>query len=236
MKPAKVGAEPKKLAFLGVLVLVLGYFVLSNFMGTDSETPAPRSTPSRSSAQAGAVANAISEPPPARAATVRPRPSLRPDGQQLKLSFREKDIDPTTADPTLRLDLLAKVQRVTIGGGERNLFQFGAAPLPPAPEPKIIPKQTPQQIAAAAAEAARPVEPVKPPPPPITLKFYGYSVQGRAGLKKAFFLDGDDIIVATEGQLIKNRYKVVRIGVNLVVVEDVQYRHEQTLRLEEQPG
>jgi hypothetical protein len=232
MKPVKVGAEPKKLAVLGLLLLVLGYFVYSNFLATGAETPAPRS-PS-ASARAGVAGGAVWQPP-AAGVQVRPRTPLRPEAQQFRLSFREKDADPTTADPTLRLDLLAKVQAVSLGTTERNLFQFAAAPLPPAPEPKIIPKPAVQQP-VAAAEAARPADPPKPPPPPITLKFYGYSVQGRGGVKKAFFLDGDNIIVAAEGQLIKNRYKVVRIGVNLVVVEDVQYSYEQTLRLEEQPG
>jgi hypothetical protein len=54
-----------------------------------------------------------------------------------------------------------------------------------------------------------------------------------AGEKRAFFLDGDDIVVATEGQLIKQRYKVIRIGVNSVVVEDMQFQNQQTLPLEE---
>jgi hypothetical protein len=235
MKPVKVGAEPKKVAMLGVLLLVLGYFVHANFLAPDSEVTALRRTTAAASARSDAVSGAMSQLPSEPAPVVRPRPSLRLESQQLRLTFRDKDVDPTTADPTLRLDLLAKVQNVAMGGGERNLFQFGAAPLPPAPEPKIIPTPTPQELAVAQA-AAKPVDPPKPPPPPIALKFYGYSVQGRTGIKKAFFLDGDEIIVATEGQLIKNRYKVVRIGVNLVVVEDVQYRNEQTLRLEEQPG
>ena len=56
------------------------------------------------------------------------------------------------------------------------------------------------------------------------------------GAKRVFFLDGDEIVVATEGQLVKNRYKVVRVGINSVVVEDVQFQHEQTLPLEEQAG
>jgi hypothetical protein len=68
--------------------------------------------------------------------------------------------------------------------------------------------------------------------PPIPLKFYGYSAKG--GTKRAFFLDGDDIQVAGENELIKNRYKVIRIGVNSVVVEDTQNKHEQTLPLIEE--
>ena len=44
--------------------------------------------------------------------------------------------------------------------------------------------------------------------------------------------------MATEGQLVKNRYKIVRIGVNSAVVEDTQFKNnQQTLPLvEEQVG
>jgi hypothetical protein len=54
------------------------------------------------------------------------------------------------------------------------------------------------------------------------------------GRKRAFFLDGDDIFVAAEGELIKKRYKVVRIGVTSVEVEDTQFNHTQMLPLAEE--
>ena len=56
------------------------------------------------------------------------------------------------------------------------------------------------------------------------------------GAKRAFFMDGDDIIVATEGQLIHNRYRVVRIGPSSCTVEDTQFKHEEPLPLEEPNG
>jgi hypothetical protein len=140
--------------------------------------------------------------------------------------------DPVAVDPTLRLDLLAKVQAVKFDGGERNLFQFGAAPLPKTPEPKIVPK--PQ--APVPGESKPSETPIKPPPPPIPLKFYGYASQSRPNQKRAFFLEGDEIIMATEGDLIKKRYKVVRIGINSVVMEDIENKNQQTLPLEEQTG
>jgi hypothetical protein len=150
---------------------------------------------------------------------------------QFKMSGVAKGVDPASIDPTLRLDLLAKVQNVTLQGGERNIFQFGSAPMPKTPEPKIIP--TP--ATAPAPVNAKPVEPVKPPPPPIPLRFYGYS-QAKPGEKRAFFLDGEDIVVATEGELVRRRYKVVRIGINSVVMEDTQSSSQQTLPLQEPVG
>ena len=42
---------------------------------------------------------------------------------------------------------------------------------------------------------------------------------------------------SAKARLVKRRYKIVRIGVNSVVVEDTQFPgSQQTLPLEEQPG
>ncbi len=223
----KVGADRKKVAILGGLLLVLVYFL---FFNSASDVPAqPSRAPAAAAVKPDPTGGILSQP----ASETRPRPPLRPESRGLRLTFKDKRVDPTTVDPTLRLDLLAKVQNVNLEGGERNLFQFGAAPMPKTPEPKIIPKPSPVE---QPAEAAKPVEPPKPPPPPIPLKFYGYASNVRPGVKRAFFLQGEEIVVAAEGDLIQKRYKVVRIGINSCVVEDTQFKHEQTLPLEEQAG
>jgi hypothetical protein len=57
----------------------------------------------------------------------------------------------------------------------------------------------------------------------------------RPDVKHAFFLDNDEIIVAGEGDLIKKRYKILRIGVNSAEVEDTTFKGDntkQTLPLE----
>lgn len=224
------GAQRKKIAILGGLAAVLAYFLF--FSSSDDDVPHP---PARAHASSTAPFVAAGLPAP----EMKPRSSLRREAQpmrpEFKMSTGDQRPDPTTIDPTLRLDLLAKVQSVTLAGGERNLFQFGAAPLPPTPEPKIIPHSHGASSPVVAADG-RPTPASKPAPPPIPLKFYGYSSPASKGDKRAFFLDGDEIIVAAEGQLIKNRYKVVRVGINSVVVEDVQSDNQQTLPLEEQPG
>jgi hypothetical protein len=48
------------------------------------------------------------------------------------------------------------------------------------------------------------------------------------------FLDGGDIVIAAEGDMIKKRFKIVRIGVNSAVVEDTELKsnNQQTLPLE----
>jgi hypothetical protein len=230
----KVGAEPKKIAILTVLAVAAAYLVYTNVF----------SAPPGSSASV-AQARALRQPaldPALQAPAAQTAPSSnrsanrRVTSQEFRPAYKRKGgVDTSTIDPKLRLDLLAKVQSVELAPAERNLFQFGAAPVVVNGPPPIIPK-TPAQIAqeqAAAQQNNGPPPP--PPPPPITLKYYGYTARRADGHKRAFFLDGDDIFVAAEGDLVKRRYKIVRIGVNSVVVEDTQFNNNtQTLPLAEE--
>lgn len=237
-----LGAEPKKVAILGTLLLIGGYSFYSNVLSTpgpggSSSPPRPRSAPvATAPAVTPPTAGGPSlAPPPQRTPLARVRGNTSEFRPSLKPRTGENRVDPTTIDPTLRLDLLAKVQGVDPHGGNRNLFQFGAAPPPPAPtgpEPKIIPSAAADARARQAElRAAVPAGP--PPPPPIPLKYYGYSTQKGEARKRAFFLDGDEILVAGEGDTVKRRYRVVRIGVNSVIMEDTEHKSQQTLPLTE---
>jgi hypothetical protein len=116
------------------------------------------------------------------------------------------------------------------------VFEFGQPPAPPPSKEELAKKKqpVPDPMLAAKPPVAAPSGP--PPPPPIPLKFFGYVSPVSTGGKRAFFLEGDDVHVVNEGDLVKRRYKIVRIGVNSVVVEDTQFKNQQTLPLEEQPG
>jgi hypothetical protein len=142
-------------------------------------------------------------------------------------------LDPDTVDPTLRLDLLAKVQNVELAGGARNLFQMGTAPKPPetaqlkGPETQVTPVIGPRPPQPKVETPPPP----PPPPPPIPLKFYGFTTLRADGRKTAYFLDGEDILLATEGDTLKRRYKVLKIGPNAVLMEDTESKHQQSLPL-----
>lgn len=235
----KVGAEPRKLGVLAVLVAAAGYLVYDNVFSAG-----PASSPAPAAVGTAAPAPAIVQAPEIRGPVPRPerRASARTSLQEFRPSLRPRrgeTRDPGAIDPTLRLDLLARLQQVLVEGGERTLFEFSAAPLPTTPEPKIIPKPGTGATSPADAEAGEETKPAQttpstPPPPPIPLKFFGYTTQARLGVKRAFFLDGDEILVASEGEVVKKRYRVVRVGLNSVVVEDMEHKHEQSLPLEPQ--
>ncbi|MBI2680653.1 MAG: hypothetical protein HYX25_06555 [Candidatus Solibacter usitatus] len=227
-----LGAEPKKVATLGVLVVVGAYVVYTNVF---SSSEAPASRPAKSTT---AVEVPASKAIPQIATPRRPG-SGRRETSDFRPPYRksrpEDRPDPNTIDPTLRLDLLAKVQAVDASTGIRNLFQFTTAAAMAAartPEPAKIVPQMP--ITPVRTPVGPPPAPVKAGPPPISLKYFGYSALRQGGGKRAFFIDGDEILIGTEGELVKRRYRVVRIGVNSVVVEDTQFNNTQTLKLPEE--
>jgi hypothetical protein len=233
----QLGAEPKKIAILvGLLVVAVVVFMMNS-------DPSPGTT-----ATATGSAPAAQVPPsntqlatPAAAAN---RPRGRTSGGQFTPRLRpkpgEQRPDPMTIDPTLRLDVLAKLQNVSVEGTRRSIFDFSQPPAPKPDPTKVVAAAKPVPNPIVPIQPVKPVEqapPAKPTAPPIPLKFYGYvnPAGQNAGAKRAFFMEGEEIFVAQEGEIVKKRYKIVRIGVNSAVLEDTQFPGtQQTLPLEEQ--
>jgi len=231
LKVSGVGAEPKKVAILVGLGVIAGIVYLSNRTPEGSSTPA--SVPA-SSAQPGSRAAAR---PGGRAGLRGPQRGLNSNSREFKPSFKFPDLDPSNIDPTLHLNLLAKLQDVKVEVGSRSLFEIGKEPV--AEVAKVAGKDPgPIAVAKPFVGPQKPPDPPPPPPPPkappIPLKFYGFVNPSKASNKRAFFLDGEDIIIAGEGDMVKKRYKIVRIGVNSAVVEDTEFKsdNQQTLPLE----
>ena len=235
--------EKKKVMALGILVVIGAVVWFINRSEGPASAPAftapvtaPRVPPA--AARRTDAINAAAEP--ARASVSRSG-KVSSSTQEFRPTLKPRDanerIDPSTIDPTLKLEMLAALKKVSLEGTGRNLFDFTNAPPPPIkkqPEPKIPIKGTQVAGVTPGAPVGPPpvaVDPPKPPPPPIPLKFYGFTNPARSGAKRAFFLDGEDIVVATEGELIKKRYKVFRIGLSSAVVEDTEVKNQQTLPL-----
>jgi hypothetical protein len=234
--PTGLGAERKRLVVLGGLVVLLGavYFI-NRTPGSSAPQPQAASTlPNDPVALKRLPSTSVTPLPPPRQTARRGETAI----EDFKPSFKlPEGTDVSRIDPTLKLDLMAKLRDLPLEGGERSLFDFGAAPKPKEPPPPVQPIKPVTPLPTPPATPATPAAPVKPPPPPIPLKFYGYVNTSRGGFRQAFFLDGDDIFVAGENDMIRNRFKVIRIGVNSAVVEDTTNKNQQTLPLiEELPG
>jgi len=122
-------------------------------------------------------------------------------------------------DPTLHPELMAGAEALEYSGKGRNIFSMTS-------EPVAIPKATApiRPVAPQPVIAQGP-----PPPPPIDLKFFGYEANN--GAKKAFLLKGDDVFIASEGDVVDHHYKVVKITPLSIQVTDLLYNNTQTLPL-----
>lgn len=237
----KWGGEPKKVAWLAGVVVIGG--LLAWLMSPSG----PSDSSDRSVTRASVRPAADNVIPSGPVSTAPATPARRPNQNRQAVSESRPSLrkptpgpnapNPMDIDPTLLTDLLAKVQSVPLAKASRNVFAFGAAPpvevaaVKPVikPGPKVGPiMPQPFQPAGSNVAVVRPA----PPPPPIPLRFYGFTA--RQGAKRAFFLDGEDILVGNEGDVLKSRYKIVRIGINSVVIEDQQFHQQQTLPLLEE--
>jgi hypothetical protein len=222
----KLGAENKKAAYaLGGLLAVFAYVFYSSFLS------GPSAPDVSSTARVTEAAPTGDE----EAAAERAHVASRAHDEFLPFLHKRnsKPLDPTTVDPTLHTELIAKLNEVPPAGSGRDLFSFGKPPAPALKDTEPIVKVA-QSIGPPVIKPkvdAGPAPP--PPPPPINLKYYGIVTTLSNGKKTAFFMDGDEILLETEGVTFKGRYRLVRIGVNSAVVEDIQYKHEQTLPIVE---
>jgi hypothetical protein len=224
----QLGASPGKVAVLGVLALVAAVFLIHNAISGEGQGPAtaPAAATPGTTAEFGGEAGAVSEPLAKRAALRSGRrKTVQNDNGTLRL--RPIDARKGNIDPTLRLDLLARLQSLPFAPSGRSLFEAGPAPMAPGAGPTkqvvtIDPGPKPPPIAANLAPSA----------PPMPLKFYGFvQPRGVAGPNRGFFMNGDNILVAAEGELLVKRYKVLQLTAKSAVMEDTVSHRRETLTL-----
>lgn len=126
---------------------------------------------------------------------------------------------PESIDPMLRFDWLKSSEETQYSGNGRNIF------LATADIPQPVQSAVTDQQKLAEQQAAGP-----PPPPPINLKFYGFASKPGEP-KKVFLSQGEDFFIATEGQVIDRRYRVLRISPLSVEIEDMLNNNRQSIPL-----
>lgn len=202
----KVGTEDKKKVYLAsglgaVMLILLVRFLWQTFGPSPTAPPAP---------------------PPVVTVT-RPAPTVGETPQESTASGfahqASKVSGLASLDPTLHPEIMRQAESLEYTGRGRNIFSQFSAP-PDIPKP-IAP------IRQAHVDTG---PPPPPPPPTINLGFYGYAAE-KTGQKQVFLLHGDDIFIASEGDVVDRRYRVVKIGATSVQVEDIPYHNTQTLPL-----
>jgi hypothetical protein len=164
----------------------------------------------------------------------------RRGARQERGTLRLRTVDATRGDidPTLRLDFLDRLAKVQAPTSMRNLFEAGPATqagVTGTVPSRVIPVKTPEL----------PIRPNYPISPQISAnipyKYYGFAKPSNSGdANRGFFMEGDNVLVAVEGQLLQNRYLVVQLTPNEARIEDTQVKLGKTLPVVpeaiEQPG
>lgn len=201
----KIGTEDKKkltiAAVVGTVGLGCAFYMYSQLSVPD--TPKPVSTPAPAVTVTAPVA---SKSKPAVTANV-------VGGQTAALQL----------DPTLRMGPMLVTEALVYSGSGRNIFSQTSVQVenpkaiaPPRPKPGPPPAPLPP--------------PGPPPPPPIDLKFFG-TATSKDGTRQAFLLHGEDVFLASAGDVVQRRYKVISVAANSIVVEDMTNNNRQTLPL-----
>ena len=112
----------------------------------------------------------------------------------------------------------------------------------PLPEPDTIgrnpfrfkPKPAPVPVSPTPGKGMKPEGPPPPPPPPppptIPLKFIGVTEAPSVG-KIAALTDCRHTVQGVEGEVIEGQYRIVKIGVESLVIEFIDGKGRTTLRM-----
>ncbi|MEO6828769.1 MAG: hypothetical protein ABI164_03095 [Acidobacteriaceae bacterium] len=199
----RLGTEDKKKRLIAMVMVSLALTIFSYVLWNLASGP-----------PAAAPPVAESSTPVTRSSAVRGGQTGRP-ALQLESA--------AALDPTLHPERMAKAENTTYTGTSRNIFSRDSQP-PVAASALAIEK-------LAGSVRTGPVIPEgPPPPPPIDLKFYGFATE-KGGRKLIFLSHGEDIFIAGEGDIVKGRYKVMKIDPKSVVIKDLSYNDDQTLAL-----
>lgn len=121
--------------------------------------------------------------------------------------------------PVPRIDLARlDAKQPENDAGRRDLFDYGAAPELEAAPAQQAPPMLPPPIDPAPLVASGPAVASLPP---LNLKYIG-SVENAAGIKVAVLVtDHREVLTGQAGQVVANRYRISRIGLESVDLEDV---------------
>lgn len=199
--PLKLGAEDKKKVAIAIVLAAVVLFLVLRMVFS---LVGPGSTPA-------ALPPQVAQSPAPQAQAGQPgseHEAVKVSGSLLHL------------DPTLHPEWMAAAESLKYQGNGRNIFSMSSTP--------VVIEKLKGPIRPNTQVASAPQGP--PPPPPIDLKFFGF--ESHAGQdRRAFLLHGDDIFIASIGDVVDHRYKIVGIAPMSIQVQDIPYNDTQTLPL-----
>ena len=133
-------------------------------------------------------------------------------------------------NPQIRWQKLEASRKTEYRSAGRNPFSKVAAPPPTAVAG--VTTQRDQHI-----DRTVPVDPpIAPFTPPPGLKFFGYGTVPNGTARRAFFTDGDEIIIVAEGETLQGRYRVVKVNNTNLDIQEVSTGRHASMPLIEEPA
>ena len=127
-------------------------------------------------------------------------------------------------NPQLHKDEVERARKTEYKSTGRNIFSEIA---PPPPEPPHRPKPEP----------SGPKQEVPPPTPkvtPLPVKFFGYGTVPNGTSRRAFFTDGEDVYIVAEGEVLLNRFRILKVGNASLEYEEISSGLHGSANLEDQ--
>lgn len=135
-------------------------------------------------------------------------------------AYRPIDVE----NPALHLDRIERLRKLEYKPTGRDIFSSQ-----PPPEPK-------KAEAAPVLPPAGPHLPPEPPPLVVPVKYYGFSDDVVTKKRSGFFTNGEEVFIASEGDLLQGKYRVVSITPTSAEVEEVSSGRRAKLTMEGQGG
>jgi hypothetical protein len=150
---------------------------------------------------------------------------LQPGGPAVTLAPGEKYHLLAVDNPGLHWPEVKAAQKTEYQSTGRNIFSMVVTP-PPAPPPPPTPEP-----------ASINTELIPPPPPPLALpvKFFGFGTVPNGATRRAFLTDGEEVYIVGEGEVLLNRFRILKISNASIEFEEISSGRRNTAPLEEQP-
>jgi len=132
-------------------------------------------------------------------------------------------------NPGIRWEELYRAQKTEYKSNGRNPF----SPIAP-PTPGDLQKENDAKLHPPAPIVAPPPPPPTRATPPANLKFFGYGTVPVGSPRLAFFTDGEEEYIVTEGGTLLGRYKIVKIGNTSLEFQEISSGLPGTMPLDEQ--
>ena len=215
--PAKDKKQIVVVSIFGVLLLVFVVYAYNSFFGgsPNPAATAPAPVVTRSSENREETESTTISAGNARAG----QSGAAPGVAATRMASTSSSLDPTLDEAAM-----LRTESLVYSGTGRNIFSSMSAP------PMVIPNNVPKARPGVVLPVMPPMPVGPPPPPPINLKYFGTAVRLN-GRRQAFLLQGEDVYLASEGDIVARKYRIVSIGTNNIQVEDLVYKDTQTIPL-----